>query len=170
MALIVEDGTGLANAESYASVAESITYHNNQGASQWAGITTAQQEQALRRATEYLLGQYPATNWKGSRLSGDQSLDWPRANVQIKDGNTMLSVASNTVPQRVKNACCSLALRAAAGKLLNDQGQRKSSVTVGAISTSYAEGSSPEIRYVEIDNILKIYLKSFGSQVQMVRR
>jgi hypothetical protein len=36
MALIVEDGTGLANAESYVSVADATTYHANIGNTAWA--------------------------------------------------------------------------------------------------------------------------------------
>ena len=38
MALIVEDGTGLANAESYVSVADATTYHTNYGNTAWTAI------------------------------------------------------------------------------------------------------------------------------------
>ena len=42
MSLIVEDGTGLAGAESYVSVTDADTYHDKRGNTAWATLTTAQ--------------------------------------------------------------------------------------------------------------------------------
>ena len=52
MSLVVEDGTGKADAESYISVADADTYHSNRGNTDWAALTTTEKEQLLRGATD----------------------------------------------------------------------------------------------------------------------
>lgn len=56
MALIVEDGTGLADAESYLSVADADTYHADRNNEAWQDYSTAEKEAALRKATQYITG------------------------------------------------------------------------------------------------------------------
>ena len=51
MSLIVEDGTGMETAESYASVAQADARLAALGMTNWATLTTTEKEQALRRAT-----------------------------------------------------------------------------------------------------------------------
>jgi hypothetical protein len=51
VSLIVEDGTGLATAESYISVADADTRQAALGITNWATLSTAEKEQALRRST-----------------------------------------------------------------------------------------------------------------------
>ena len=53
MALIVEDGSGLSGANSYASTAQADTYASDRGLTAWTG-DTATKEAALIRATDYL--------------------------------------------------------------------------------------------------------------------
>ena len=78
MSLIVEDGTGRADAESYASVSVADAYHTARGNTAWAALaTTALKEAALRKATDYL-GQTYGLRWKGYRMTTTQALDWPR--------------------------------------------------------------------------------------------
>jgi hypothetical protein len=85
MALIVEDGTGLANAESYVSVAAATTYHANVGNTAWAAITSdTTKEQLLRKATDYMVAQY-RLQYAGCRRYSTQSLDWPRLYVPLID-------------------------------------------------------------------------------------
>ena len=66
MALITEDGTGRADAESYCSVAAADAHHAARGAAAWAALTTEAKEQALRRATDYM-GQIYGPLWAGHR-------------------------------------------------------------------------------------------------------
>lgn len=55
MTLIVEDGSGVTDAESYASVAFADTYWPLQGGNaDWEGASTSDKEAALRRATRYI--------------------------------------------------------------------------------------------------------------------
>ena len=66
MSLIVEDGTGKSNAESYISVADADTYHSNRDNTDWAALTTAEKERLLRIATDYMVAVY-RLRWDGYR-------------------------------------------------------------------------------------------------------
>ena len=57
MALVVEDGSGLSGANSYATAAQADTYASDRGLSAWTG-DTATKEAALIRATDYLEATY----------------------------------------------------------------------------------------------------------------
>lgn len=106
MALVVENGTGLATAESFVSVADADTYHSARGNSAWADGTTAEKEEALRRASTFLSNSYP---WAGYPVNArTQLLAWPRYDVVDQDGNP---VASDEVPREVVNATYEVALR-----------------------------------------------------------
>lgn len=151
MALITEDGTAKANAESYCSVAAADSYHAARGMTNWATLDTTQKEQALRRATDYMTQTYGAL-WTGLRVSETQALDWPRGGAPRREtGGTWLSTI---VPPPVVNACAELALRAAAGPLLGDQGREVIEQTVGPITTKYAQGGSQATRYAAVDALL----------------
>ena len=107
--LIVEDGSIVAGANSYASLDYASAYHENIGNFAWAAIPnqasnppagTMTQESLLIQATQYMVGVYrlrwtglrvqpgtipnPGLGQSGSVLPG-QSLDWPRIGVILKD-------------------------------------------------------------------------------------
>lgn len=107
MALVVEDGTGLATAESYISVANADTYFTNyvRGKVEWSGASDAVKERSLREATQTLDALF-GTQFKGKRIDGDQALLWPRSSVVTSDGYTL---ASNAVPTAIERATCELA-------------------------------------------------------------
>lgn len=164
MSLIVEDGTGLATAESYISVADAGTYHTNRGNAAWAALSTDTiREQCLRKATDYMIQAY-TDRWQGVRYVAEtQALDWPREGVVVNGEE----VAYTVVPTIIKNACAELALKAATATLLEDQEQGVLSETVGPISVTY-NGSSPQAkRYKSVDAMLAPYLKSGGSGISM---
>ena len=71
MPLIVEDGSGLANADSYVSVADCQAYAADHGLA-FAGEAAALA--ALRNATLYLDGEY---TYCGERATDIQALEWP---------------------------------------------------------------------------------------------
>jgi hypothetical protein len=157
MALIVEDGTGLANAESYASVAEFKAYHANIG-NDVTLIADTTIEQLLRRATQYMVAVY-RQRWQGRRTLSTQALDFPRYDVVV-DG---YSVLSNIVPLEVKNACCELALKANSATLLEDKTQTVIREKVDVIEVEYSEFSPSQTRYSQIDNLLSVFLSSSNS-------
>lgn len=114
MALIVEDGTGLSNAESFASVAFANTYHTNRGNALWTG-TDAVKEAALRKATDYIQAKY-YPRWGGSRMTDAQALDWPRDYVVRSNSLTgTIYWPNNAVPNDVAVATCILALKSLGG-------------------------------------------------------
>lgn len=94
MALIIEDGTNVAGADAYASVADCSAWAVNYYGQALTGIPT-DKEAAIRRAVAYMNG----LKWKGARTFGrDQSLAWPRQDVTDCEG---LSIASNAIPAEI---------------------------------------------------------------------
>lgn len=163
MALIVEDGSNVAGAESYCSVADASAYHTAQGNAAWGALASdTVREQNLRKATAYMVQMYRFA-WAGIRQHEGQSLDWPRANVPKVDVPYLNYVAQDSVPLEVKNACAELALRAASGALLGDLSQAKTRVKVGPIETEYDRFSPQTKRYPAVDAMLAPYFKGAGS-------
>ncbi len=171
MTLIVEDGTGLADAESFCSVADADTYHSNRGSSLWETLLEEEKEQALRRATDYMEQAY-GDSWAGYRYGAVQALSWPRYNVPYKDlardgrlyypetyGAGYYPV--DAVPVAVVRACAELALRAASGELAPDIGTTDlvKREKVGPIETEYVVGAA-YVRYRAIDMMLLPFLVS----------
>lgn len=158
MTLIVEDGTGLSNAESYASVAQADERLAALGMTTWAsGTVTAEREQALRRATAFMEQQYRA-RWKGTRLFRAQALSWPRYGAEA-DG---WAIESTIVPTDIVNACIDLAFKAAAGDLNPDVTRTVIREKVGPLETEYAAHGPQSTQYRSIDMALAPYLGGGG--------
>lgn len=148
MALVVETGAGLSNAESYLSVTDADTYHTNRGNSAWTGSSTVK-ESALRKATQYLDVTY---NWKGDIKSTTQALNWPRDNVIDSNGRTF----DDTVPQKIKDATAELALASLSADLLtvtsnSDYVKREK---VGELEIEYKDGAPVGREYNLVSRIL----------------
>lgn len=173
MALIVEDGNGLVNAESYISVADATTYHANRGNADWVAIASDTiREQLLRKATEYMMAVY-RLRWAGYRYNSTQALDWPRLCVPILDTITANQfpqyVDFNIVTVAVKNACAELALKANAEALMADLGQGVIREKVDVIEVEYDKYSPQYKRYIQIDNMLSIYFKNRDNSATLIR-
>lgn len=147
--LIVETGSGATDSQSYASVADADAYHAARGRTLWATMSEAEKEQALTRATDYMVEVY-RKRWDGYRINSTQALDWPRYGV-CKDG---FAVLSNVVPAEVSKACMELALIAAAGDLLAPQGPQVKSEKVGPLEVVYADGARQATAYPAVDRLL----------------
>lgn len=156
MAIIVEDGTGKEDAESYASVNEFKAYHRARGNEEAADLDADVIEPLLRQATDYL-GSY-AEQWKGSRITAEQALDWPRSSVTVHG----FDVAEDTVPANVVKACCVLAEKARSGPLAADQGQAKIRQKIGPIETEYDKDSPRAMQYADAQRLLAPYLREFN--------
>lgn len=141
MALIVEDGVGRADADSYLSVASADAYCAAMGHVTWAGHDMAGKEAALRRATQYLDARY---RFRGERLTQTQALQWPRRGF-------------NWPQRRLLDACAELAVRAASqGSLYEDpQARAVTRETVGPITVEYDTGKSgAQPRFSLVDDLL----------------
>lgn len=140
MALIVEDGSGLANAESYVSVSDCAAYAVARDLP-FATAPSEKAEAALRRATAYIDNTY-RTRFPGQRKKFRlQALEWPRVGVVDMNG---FPVTSDEVPVEVVRATCEAAVRelASPGSLNPDvtPGKVKKRAKVGEIEVEYAVG------------------------------
>lgn len=109
MALVVEDGTGKTDAESYISEVDADTYFTAHGDStDWSGATTAEKEEALRVGTQYLDLVY-GQRWVGYKTAKANALGWPR---YVSESNrTGYYWESDEVPIPLEQATCEAALR-----------------------------------------------------------
>ncbi|QDB70869.1 hypothetical protein [Pseudomonas virus PBPA162] len=97
MSLIVEDGSGLPNANAYIDVAYADAYFALRGRQEWADLTVEKKEQSIVAATDYV-----ETRWGclflSTRLTDTQALSFPR---KKWDG----------IPDSLKKAVCEYAIR-----------------------------------------------------------
>lgn len=154
MALVVEDGTGKSNAESYVSVSDCATYASARGLS-FASSPVDLAEQALRRATAFIDGAY-GSSFSGERLKHrDQALEWPRAGAVDATG---YPVAPDSVPIEVKNATCEAAVRelAVPNSLTPDlkRGGMIESVKAGSVAVTYSGAAPASTTFQKIDQIM----------------
>ena len=170
MSLTVETGAVVAGAESYISVADATAYHLARGNTPWSTLTTSQMEEALRRATDYMVQNY-RQRWKGDRKSLTQMLDWPRLDVYLDEVGLedYVAVANDSVPEEVRRACAELSLRAAAGELADDLERGVLSETVGPISVTYDSTDQQGKRYRSIDMMLSPYIEGSSMNVRIGR-
>ena len=147
MALVIENGSGLANAEAYAGVADFSAWDVKYYGSALTG-SDADKEAAIRRAVAYL----DALKWKGTRATGRaQALAWPRSGVTDCEG---LAIGANMIPPEVI-----FAQHVLARAEFQSPGVLSPSVTLGAVvkrekvdvieaeyDTSRLQGTADELR------------------------
>lgn len=159
--LIIETGAGLADAESYASVAAADARCASLGLTAWAALAEVDKEISLRKAMAFMATY--RTRWTGQRAYQRQALDWPRYNVVV-DGFT---VPSTIVPAEVINACIDLAVRAGRGEdLLPDLDTGSNTIKkdkTGPLETEYFQNTTDaRERFVAVDALLAPYFGSAG--------
>ncbi len=168
MSLIVEDGTGKSDAESYISVADADTYHVKRGNTAWGLLTLEAKEVLLRKATDYMVQTY-RTQWAGARKFDNQALDWPRYDVPKFDspsgyGSYPAYYLDTIVPGEVKVACAELAYKANVDTLAPDIDRLTKREKVGTLEVEYDNNQGvPYKRYRAVDNLLGPLLMSLGS-------
>ena len=137
MALIVETGAIVTGADSYVTRADAITYAANRGVTL---VDTVVTDEILRNAVGFL--ESFGDKFKGSRVTRDQPLSWPRIGAVIEGW----SWDSDEIPRQVINAQLAVALEIFAGEdpynPLPVAGQITQESVSGAVSVSYATGSS----------------------------
>lgn len=132
--MIVEDGTGLVNADSYVTVDFADNYFSTRGNTDWAGLTREKKEQALIRATDYIDNIF---QWCGKKATAEQSLRFPRVNLKDYEGNNIVGV-----PNCLKQAVCDASLIVSSGTELfhteNENGDVVSE-TITSLSFTYSK-------------------------------
>lgn len=107
MAIVTEDGTGKADAETYISVSDADTYHSDRGNTDWAAATTATKEAALRVATAWIDGSF-RRRFPGTKGTKEQALAWPRDSAVDAEG---WAIDEDEIPTALKHATAEAALR-----------------------------------------------------------
>lgn len=116
MAIIVEDGTGLANAVSYVSVTDADSYFTVRGVTEWGTLATPAKEAALIRATDYIEMRW-GDQFRGTKTNPTvQALSFPR-------------LLWTGLPVPLVRACLEYALRAATDTLIPANGYSEDQVT-----------------------------------------
>lgn len=160
MAIIVEDGTIVAGANSYLSVADVIAYFDLVGYSAYEALSpTLLQEQILYRAMLYIENKF-RNRWKGERVSSEQTLAFPRKYVVV-DG---ITIATNVIPQQLKNAVCeAVKIETAEAFALFpelDRGGEIKSELVGPIQTVYMDGAPSTVTHTALNAMLSGLVRS----------
>lgn len=156
MAIIVEDGSNVANANSYGDTAGLTAYATLRG------ITIAgDPEVLLIKAMDVLEGE----TWNGYRSNSDQALSFPRYGICI-DG---VIVDSDEIPSELVEGLYELAI-SIDGDVdpLSNSDRVKTSVSVGPISVTYKDGSD-EVTTHRYTNKLKDLLANGGGEIRRIR-
>lgn len=107
--IVVEDGTGLANSNSYVTLAEADTYFTNQGnaGASWAAPDAFKNEYLVNAAfaLDRTYGQWYLSQLR--RGDSSQAMLWPREIVWDRNGRRL---EYGTIPQVIKDAQCEMAL------------------------------------------------------------
>lgn len=153
MALVIEDGSQVAGANSYETLVAARAYATARG---FTGSIT---EAKMREAMDYL--ESLRADYQGYKVSGDQALQFPRVGVVV-DG---YAIADDVIPSCLKAAQCQLAMDATAVKLLPTGDRREvtsESYAKGVVAKTYATGigGSPKPRLTAADALLAPLLKS----------
>lgn len=162
MALVVEDGTGKADADSYVSLAAAESYHVKYGNLAWADAESADRETALRKATRYLDSHY---GFAGIKTNAAQALQWPRSGVTI-DGRNQ---AANELPAALLSATCEAAFLALSQDLTPalSRGGKVKSEQVDVIAVVYEDAAPVGTVFTLLDGLMRsISRSSSGIKVE----
>lgn len=165
MALIVEDGTIVENANSYIT----LEYFKEYWALRGNNLDTKTDTNlvaSIIRGTQYVDSNF---SFLGNQKEEGQELTFPRINLVSREGFLITGI-----PTGLKKACCEAGLLESNGTVLlesKDNGVRKSSVTVGPIKKSleYNSAGASGKTYYSVKSYLKPYIKSLSGSVKVYR-
>lgn len=163
MALVIEDGTGKTNSDSYLSEADIIAYEaKHYATTTFADADAATQELAARNGAQYIAMKYGG-RWKGDKANETQAMDFPRENV-VADG---FELDSDEIPQALKDAQAEASRRAVGTELYADVAATGRQIEeeekkVGPIETrtKYAGIKATDPEYRKIESLLRPLLRA----------
>lgn len=130
--MIVEDGTGLMNANSFVDIAFSDNYFSLRGYTQWEELSDEQKEVFLIRGSEFVNYAY---DFYGKKQNPTQALKFPRVGLIDEDGELVVGV-----PSVLKEAVCESAKIISNGSdmfQVQDANGAVTSESIGSLSFSY---------------------------------
>lgn len=161
--LIVEDGTGKTDSNSYVDLAYVNAYFAVRNNATWAGYSIGERKAAIIKGAAYA----DKYDFIGTKKTANQAMQWPRINAKV-DGYLL---DSTVIPKALKDAQCEAALRAAAGEIMADiESGSTIEETVDLITVKYSEYSSTGVtRYPAIESLLRKLITSSGNYHRVVR-
>jgi len=160
LSLVVEDGTGLINSNSYVTTSTVDAYWTARGgtAPLWLTYDQPTKNAAVMNASMWLDDAF-RNSFKGYRTTRTQAMEWPRLAVLDEFGFPFAPV-----PAEVIYATCEAALRAAAGALIPDldRGNLIEEQGAGSVHVKYMAGAPGLPSYPWIARILTRLCTSQG--------
>ena len=182
LVLVKEDGSGLANANSYADVADGDAFHEaHLYATDWTAASAANKAVALVMATRLIDAHY---QFRGFKTHDTQALQWPREFARDDDtlhNRVFLSLVSrdeyfpnNVVPRLLRDATIETARELIKANRTEDpEGEGLATMAlVGTLSLTFDKGDRrPVIPHVAQAMLSKLgeYLKSNSGVARLVR-
>ena len=157
--IVVEDGSGVANADSYVTVAEARAYASKRGFTTLDALTDGEVEAKIILAMDMVEGY--RDRFKGSKTSSTQALQWPREDVVI-DG---IEIANDNIPTELKNALSQLTVDAVNTTLQPNLGGRtvtKEKVDVVEIEYAAQGAAADYTVFDKFEKMLAPLLSSTG--------
>lgn len=160
--MVVEDGTGINNADSYVCLAFADDYFLSRGFSKWQELAEEQKEIALVNATDFVDNTF---QWKGVKISSEQALNFPRQNLFDANG-----FAVSGVPTPVKQAVCEAIRINIDGQLYDSEEVNGAVVSekIGNLQFTYdvSQKKKVETRYDSINKRLRgLFVEKSHSQI-----
>lgn len=152
--MIIEDGTGLTDSNSYVSVVFADNYFSVRGISKWLELEEDKKEQLLIRATDYIDSTF---QWYGKKLNQEQSLRFPRENLFDYEGNEI-----KNIPTCLKQAVCEASLLLADGNELFQTSESNGNVvseTIGQLSFTYSKDNKESITSISLYDSINTKLR-----------
>jgi hypothetical protein len=168
LTLIKEDGTGRADANAYADVADCDAYHDGHlYASAWTAAATGSKEKALAMATRIIDALF---RFNGFRRMATQALQWPRRECRDPDAENGIVpglllirgpfLDETKVPALVVQASCELARELLeADRTDNPMGEGLRSIRIeGALKIDF----DPKDKQPPVTRLVQSMLEKFG--------
>ena len=175
MALVIEDGTGVVGANSYATLDQVKDYMTDRA------LTTTCDDVALTQKIIVAMDYIEALedSFLGCRTDAVQALSWPRKDVYVGDESITLentqNVPSNTISQHLINALCQLTFDASNTALTPvTDGKALIEDTTGPLTFKYASptdgGSSGQTsKFRKFESLIKLLQKASFTRFTSVR-
>ena len=171
MAIVVEDGTGKSDAQSYLSLADADIYFVERGVAEWIGLVDVK-EAALIAATEYIDIRYGDILKGRAEFPDAQALMFPRLGIYDSEGRALTGI-----PQRLKRATAEYALISLTQSLMpnpvfDDSGKIviEESDGIGPLTETkkYQHGYLAVRPYPKADRLMSCFIRASASQTVYV--
>jgi hypothetical protein len=170
LTIIKEDGTGRADANSYASVADGDAYHDGHlYATAWTGASADQKAVALVMASRLIDAEF---QFNGTRTTAGQCLQWPRAMCPEPDNvhvpiSVLLPipydyVEYDKVPKAVVQATCEMARELlVTDRTVVPAGEGLKYYNAAGVQTGYDKTDKRPV----LSQVAQVMLAKYGSQI-----